>query len=184
VTDRPTATITLIEPAEATRLWVARAYIEADGPGRTALNALALALSWPSPPWQAEAEAALDAARQELRDATAAARVARPTERADAMGDVRAARVAVAEAEAVLSALRPAMTDAGAAAAWALSRITEAGVAPVVWLAIGDQLVARWIERLSPPVGDVSGAVSFSIPPLAPPSGGGFTSLANGAATP
>jgi hypothetical protein len=180
-----TTSVTLAEPSRAVCLWVARAYLDGDGPTRLSLHALALALSWPAPPWERAAQADVDAARQELRDATAAARIPSLSaeERAEAARDVRGARLALANAEAALGKLRPALTEASAAGAWAMAQMEAAGVSPAVWDRYGDAMLARWIGMLSPPVGDIGATLDFTLPQRASDSAGVSNSPINGAAT-
>jgi hypothetical protein len=183
----PTAdkNITLTEPDVATRLWLARGYLSADGPTRIGLEALAVALCWPRPPWESAAQAELDAAQQELREASAYART--PTlsaeERVQASRDVRAARLAIATAEEKLRALRPPRTSIDAAAAWALAQMEGAGVPVKTWSLAGDQLLARWLDLLSPPIGDIGATLDFTLPQRASDSAGASNSPINGAAT-
>ena len=179
-----TATITLTEPGLEIRLWIARAYLGADGPGRTALEAAALALSWPAPPWQGEALAALAAATQEQRDATADLRLSKTAEeRQAAQRDLRAARLAVANAEAALAATTPELRDPVAVGRWAMGQLQKAGVSPAAWSRNGDRLLAQWIDLLAPPVGDAGAALDFSLPPQAPSLSGGSSSPESGAET-
>lgn len=180
-----TAAITLTEPSTAIRIWVARAYLAASGPDRVGLEALALALAWPAPPWEADAAAALTDAQREARESAAYAKLSTLSaeERAEAVADARRARLAVAEADARLAALRPALTSPSAAAAWAMAQMEAAGVPSSTWGRVGDQLLARWLDLVIPPVGDVAGAVDFSLPPVAQVSGGGSNSPVNGVAT-
>lgn len=180
-----TAAITLIEPSAAIRIWVARAYLAASGPDRVGLEALAVALCWPSPPWESDAAAVLTDAQREAREAAQYARLTTlsPEDRAEATQDARRARVAVAQAEARLAALRPVLESPRTAAAWAMAQMEAAGVPSSTWGRVGDQLLARWLDLVIPPVGDVAGAVDFSLPPVAPASAGGSNSPASGAAT-
>lgn len=179
-----TATITLQEPTEEIRLWMARAYLGADGPTRTALEAAALAISWPNPPWQAEQLAAVAAATQEQRDATADLRLAKTAEdRQAAQKDLRAARIALATAEQALAASAPELRDPRTLGRWAMDKLREAGVPVATWSRIGDRLLAGWIDLLSPPVGDAGAVLDFSLPPQAGSLSGGSFSPGNGAAT-
>ena len=166
-----TATITLTEPALEIRLWIARAYLGADGPGRTALEAAALALSWPASPWQAEAPTA------DLRLAKTG------EERQAAQRDLRAARLSVANAEAALAATTPELRDPVVVGRWALTQLQQAGVSPGTWSRAGDRLLAQWIDLLAPPVGDAGAMLDFSLPPQAPSLSGGSSSPESGAET-
>ena len=61
--------IALSAPTRETQIAVAIAYSAADAPGRVALVALALVLSWPSAPWLAAAQAEVARAEQEEQEA-------------------------------------------------------------------------------------------------------------------
>lgn len=177
--------IELQSPAPEVRYTLAGLYLGASVPDRVALQALALCVSWPSPPWEAAAQLEVERASQEDRDARQFLQVARDDERVQARQDLLRARQALQAAQEAQADGRFALRDVTADATLAMSRLAGAGIAPATWSQAGSQLLAAWVEELLPAPADlVADTVTFTLPPSAPVSGGGSGSPTSTPGTP
>jgi len=166
--------VDLCPPAPEIRYTVAGLYSYSSVPDRVALQALALAVSWPQPPWQAKAQIEVDRASQEELEARQFLKVAKDDEVSGARLSLLAGRQALQKAQEALSETVFALRDVRADARLAMDRLALAGVSPAVWSAIGDKLISAWLQELQPASQDaVSDALVFILPPLDRVSDGG-----------
>ena len=177
--------ITLSAPTRDIQIALAIAWATSDAPGKVAIAALALCLSWPFPPWEAAARSALELARQDEREARQWIEVAPADQRAAARMAHLEARGALENAQDALAKLSFGLHDIPAAARVAVAHLDAAGVPVSVWLSAGNQLLSGWMEALSPaPEEKVQEAWSFTLPPPARTSAGGSNSPTTTPATP
>lgn len=166
--------VTLQNPALEVRITLAGLTLAATVPERVALQALALCLSWPSPPWEAEARLDVERASQEEREARQFLSVARENEKAGARQALFQARIDLQRATEALAALCFQLRDVHADAREAMARLQAAGVPPSTWTSIGHQLLSDWLAEMLPaPESEVQALVNFTLPPRAPTSDGG-----------
>lgn len=177
--------VLLRSPAPEVRYTLAGVFSGSNVPERVALQALALAVSWPSPPWEAVAQLDVDRASQEERESRQFLQVAREAEVSDARRALLQARQALQSAEEARAATRFQLRDVHGDARIAMERLVAAGVAPVVWSEIGGQLVTAWTAELMPaPADTVSEVLTFTLPPSALTSDGGSGSPTSTPGTP
>ena len=177
--------VNLQPPALEVRIAIAGIYLGSSVPDRVALQALALCLSWPSPPWEAAAQVEVDRASQEEREARQFLQVARPEEKSGARSGLLQARADLQAAQAALAALRPSLRDVRGDALEALSRLQAAGVPVAVWSGVGQSLVNAWTSEMLPASeSEIAETYSFTLPPSAPTSGGGSNLPTTTPATP
>ena len=176
--------ITLNPPAQEIRLSIAIAYYRLSEPERVGLAALALCLSWPSPPWESRVREELERAEQEEREAAQFLKLARPDEASAARMALLQARQALQLAREKLAEQGFQLRDLAADGRAALARLDAASVAPAQWYAPAQALLAQWLSELAPADSEsVAELVSFTVPPQAPMSGGGSSLPVTTAAT-
>lgn len=159
--------VDLCLPAPEIRYTVAGLYSYSSVPDRVALQALALAVSWPQPPWQAKAQIEADRASQEELEARQFLKVAQPDEVSAARMALLTARQNLQKAQDAMSETVFALRDVRADARLAMERLALADVSPAVWSAIGDKLISAWLQELQPASQDaVADALVFILPPL------------------
>ena len=159
--------VDLCPPAPEIRYTVAGLYSYSSVPDRVALQALALAVSWPQPPWQAKAQIEADRASQEELEARQLLKVAQPDEVSAARMALLTARQNLQKAQEALAETVFALRDVRADARMAMERLALASVSPAVWSAIGDKLISAWLQELQPASQDaVADALVFILPPL------------------
>jgi len=169
--------VQLQAPTLEVRLTLAGIVLSASVPERVALQALALCLSWPSPPWEAEARLELERANQEERECRQFLQVARPDEKQEARQGLFNARVDLDKAKSALEGLAFQLQDVKADAKLAMDRLQAAGVSPSVWSPIGQQLLTAWVTEILPaPESEVQEAWTFTLPPPVVTSDGGSKS--------
>ena len=177
--------ITLSAPTRDVQLALALAAFRATTPERVGLQALALCLSWPAPPWEADALAQLQLAQQEEREARQWVGLAEPEKRAAARQAHLNARIALQQAEEAHAELRFSLADPIADGRLAIARLDAAGVPASAWLLPGSQLLSAWMEALGGvPEAQVQETLTFSLPPQDRTSGGGSISPVISEATP
>ena len=177
--------IALSAPTREIQIAMAIAYSAADAPGRVALVALALVLSWPSAPWLAAAQAEVARAEQEEQEARQWIAVAPEAEKQQARQAHFQARQALEAAKEALSGLAPDLHNLNSAARVAVARLDTAGVPLTAWWLPGNQLLQAWVELLAPaPEAEVQAVWAFTVPPLGRTSGGGSNSQSTTPATP
>jgi hypothetical protein len=175
--------VPLRSPVPEVRYTLAGLYGYSSVPDRVALQALALAVAWPFPPWESAAQLGVDRASQEERESRQFLHVARPEEVSSARQSLLSARTALQKAQADLEAARFAFRDVHGDARLAMARLAEAGVAPAVWSDVGAQLLAAWTSELMPASSEaVAEALTFTLPPPALMSDGGSISPTGGPA--
>jgi len=166
--------IALRLPAPEIRHTVAGLYLSATVPERVALQALALALAWPSPPWQAKAQAEVDCATQEELESRQFLKVAQPDEVSGARMALLTARQNLQKAQEAFAETAFALRDVREDARLAMERMASVGVAPIAWSEVGEKLVSAWVAELMPaPEKDTLDAMVFTLPPPAHTSDGG-----------
>jgi len=177
------SSIFLVPPAKSTRIAISLAWLSADAPGRIALQALALALSWPSPPWEAEAQLALERASQEEKECRQFLLAARPEEKSAARSQLFDARGTLDRATAALAALKPDLHNPVVAGQLALEWLASVPIAS--WLPASISLIQAWnAEVLPAEEAQIAELLTFSLPPPGSGSGGGSSSPDAIAATP
>ena len=177
--------ITLSAPTRDIQIALAIAWATSDAPGKVAIAALALCVSWPSPPWEAAARSDLELARQNEREARQWVEVAPADQKAAARQGHFQARQKLEAAESALSTAAFDLHDIPAAAKVALARLDAAGVPVSAWLSAGNQLLSSWVEALSPaPEEKVQEVWSFTLPPPDRTSAGGSNSPTGTPGTP
>lgn len=166
--------IALQNPTLEIRITLAGLSLAASIPDRVALQALALCLAWPSPPWEEEARLELERASQEERESRQFLQVARPEEKTAARQGLFAARSQLQVAQERMDALRFPLRDVHADARLAMARLQAAGVPASTWSLIGQQLLAAWVAEILPaPESEVTRTLDFTLPPQGATSGGG-----------
>jgi hypothetical protein len=159
--------VDLCPPAPEIRYTLAGLYSYSSVPDRVALQALALAVSWPQPPWQAEAQTEADRANQEELEARQFLKVAKDDEVSGARMALLTARQNLQKAHQALAETAFALRDVRADARLAMDRLALASVSPAIWSAIGDKLISAWLQELQPASqDDVVDALVFILPPL------------------
>lgn len=159
--------VDLCPPAPEIRYTLAGLYSYSSVPDRVALQALALAVSWPQPPWQAKAQTEADRANQEELEARQFLKVAQADEVSGARMALLTARQNLQKAQEALAETALALRDVRADARLAMDRLALASVSPAIWSAIGDKLISAWLQELQPASQDaVADALVFILPPL------------------
>jgi hypothetical protein len=159
--------VDLCPPAPEIRYTLAGLYSYSSVPDRVALQALALAVSWPQPPWQAIPQTEADRANQEELEARQFLKVAKDDEVSGARMALLTARQNLQKAQAALAETVFALRDVRADARLAMDRLALASVSPAIWSAIGDKLISAWLQELQPASqDDVVDALVFILPPL------------------
>lgn len=169
--------VTLQSPALEVRIPLASMYLAVPVPDRVALQALALCLSWPSPPWEESARLEVQRANQEELESRQFLSVARAEEKAAARSGLYHARTALQVAQASLAALAFPLRDLLADGRLAMARLEAAGVPALTWSALGHQLLSTWTAEILPaPDAEIQAAWDFTLPPPALTSDGGSVS--------
>ena len=159
--------VDLCPPAPEIRYTLAGLYSYSSVPDRVALQALALAVSWPQPPWQAKAQTEADRANQEELEARQFLKVAKGDEVSGARMALLTARQDLQKAQEALAETAFSLRDVRADARLAMDRLALASVSPAIWSAIGDKLISAWLQELQPASQDaVADALVFILPPL------------------
>jgi hypothetical protein len=177
--------VTLQPPALEVRITIAGIAADAPVPGRVLLQALAFALSWPSPPWEADVRLELERASQEEKECRQFLKIARDDEKQGARQGLFYAREALQVAQSALEGRALQLKDIWSDARQAMARLQAVGVPVSTWSPMGQKLIDAWTAEIMPASEtEIQATETFTLPPSAPTSGGGSVLPATTPATP